>query len=284
MIIFIKHSQSRPMTTPVRPRRVFAGAMWFCMLTIVVCAGLGLFLGHSVAMPGDEHPEPHEFSFSPGEVLRYNVRWGVIPAAHATLEVHPRAQLHGRPAHHFVMTTRTNSFADYFYRYRNYIDSFTEIDMSRSLAFNKQEEERSRHRNVDVLFDWNRQVARISEKGQTRDGAELVDGTFDPLSIFYVFRTQPLEVGEELSVPVSDGKKLVQGVARVVAREEISIDDRVFDCFVVEPDLQDLGGVFRKSPDAALQIWVTADESRLPVRVRSKVVVGYFTAELDLDS
>ncbi|SDB32204.1 Protein of unknown function [Desulfonatronum thiosulfatophilum] len=282
MINHVKSTLLRNTVISVIQRRISMRPFWSFVLFVVVClAGLGLFRMESDAAQGEEHIE---FSFSPGEVLRYNVRWGVIPAAHATLEVHPMVELDGRLAHHFVMTTRTNSFADYFYRYRNHIDSFTDIDMSRSLNFNKREEERSRRRNVDVHFNWTRGVAQVTENGRTRDGAELVNGTFDPLSIFYVFRSRPLHVGAELSVPVSDGKKLVHGVAKVVAREEISIEGRVFDCFIVEPDLKDLGGVFQKSPDAALQIWVTADESRLPVRVRSKVVVGYFTAELDLET
>jgi hypothetical protein len=45
--------------------------------------------------------------------------------------------------------------------------------------------------------------------------------------------------------------------------------------------MEHIGGVFQKSPGAKLQIWVTADEWRLPVKIESKVVVGSFSAELD---
>jgi len=48
----------------------------------------------------------------------------------------------------------------------------------------------------------------------------------------------------------------------------------------VEPDLQHIGGVFEKSKDAKLKIWVTADKRRIPVKVKSKVRVGSFVAEL----
>jgi hypothetical protein len=41
-----------------------------------------------------------------------------------------------------------------------------------------------------------------------------------------------------------------------------------------------VGGVFEKSPDARLQLWVTADHRRLPVKLKSKVIVGSFTGEL----
>jgi hypothetical protein len=48
----------------------------------------------------------------------------------------------------------------------------------------------------------------------------------------------------------------------------------------VEPELRYIGGVFEKSKDAELNVWVTADEQRLPVKIKSKVIIGSFVAEL----
>lgn len=237
-----------------------------------------------LARPGiaqSSNSDRADLPFPIGEKLFYEVRWGVIPAAYATLEVMPLAEEEGEPGLHFVMTVRTNEFADLFYKYRNRTDAYTDLGLTRSLRYRKQEQERSRLRNEDVRFDWERMETRIAEGDRApRHGVDLVPGAFDPLSVFYVFRIQPLEVGRVLDVPVSDGKKLAQGTARVVDREEINVSGNLYDCFVVEPDLKDLGGVFRKSPGAAMQVWVTADELRLPVRVRSKVIVGSFTADL----
>lgn len=236
-----------------------------------------LWLGSALA----SEQTPADLPFPIGEKLHYQVRWGAIPAAYATLEVMPPSEESGSLGLHFVMTARTNEFADLFYKYRNRIDSFTELDMSRSLGFTKREQERSRIRNEDVRFDWEQMETRITENEEKeRRGVDLVPGVFDPLSVFYAFRIRPLETGKVLDVPVSDGKKLAQGTAKVVDREEITVSGRLYDCFVVEPDLKDLGGVFRKSPGASMRIWVTADDLRLPVRVRSKIIVGYFTADL----
>jgi hypothetical protein len=228
-----------------------------------------------------ESSDQMSLPFPVGEKLFYEVKWGVIPAAYATLEVMPQTKDNDTSGLHFVMTARTNEFADLFYKYRNRIDSFTDTSLTRSLGFSKREQERSRIRNEDVRFDWDKMETRITgNEGEERRGVELVPGAFDPLSIFYAFRIRALEVGKELDVPVSDGRKLAQGTARVVDREEIVVNEQHYDCFVVEPDLKDLGGVFRRSPEATMHIWVTADELRLPVRVRSKIIVGYFTADL----
>ena len=54
----------------------------------------------------------------------------------------------------------------------------------------------------------------------------------------------------------------------------------LYDTYLVEPDLKQVGGVFKKKRDAKLQIWVSADKWRIPVRVKSQVAVGSFVAEL----
>ena len=44
--------------------------------------------------------------------------------------------------------------------------------------------------------------------------------------------------------------------------------------------MENLGGVFNKSPDGLLKVWYSNDDRRIPVKVSSKVVVGSFTATL----
>ena len=70
------------------------------------------------------------------------------------------------------------------------------------------------------------------------------------------------------------------GRAKIVKRERIRVAGVDYDTFLAEPDLEPIGGVFKKSPHAKIQLWVTADHRRIPVRIKSRVVVGSFTADL----
>ena len=79
---------------------------------------------------------------------------------------------------------------------------------------------------------------------------------------------------------MTDGKKHVLGIADVIRRETVSVRAGTFDTFLIEPDLSHVGGVFEKSPEANIKLWVTADYRRLPVKLKSKVVVGSFSGEL----
>jgi len=48
----------------------------------------------------------------------------------------------------------------------------------------------------------------------------------------------------------------------------------------VEPKMEGLTGVFQKSPKARILVWLTDDKRRLPVRLKSEVIVGAFTAQV----
>ena len=108
----------------------------------------------------------------------------------------------------------------------------------------------------------------------------MLPGTFDPLSVFFAFRTFDLDANREIIVPVTDGKKCIRGIARVIGREKIDVEGIEYDAYLVEPDLEHIGGVFKKKQGSKLRIWVTADDKHIPVRIKSKVSVGSFIADL----
>ena len=224
--------------------------------------------------------------FAPGEKLIYNLRWGFIDVGTATSEVRQVTDLDGVEAYHFVMTAHSNSFLDAFYKVRDTIEAWAETNMSRSLLYHKNQHE-GRHRRQEVVrFKWQGEegVALYHEALSGRkERTPLMPGSLDPLSAFFYVRTQPLREGVVVKRPITDGKKNVWGRATVVGRETIKIDDRTYDTWVVVPDLEHVGGVFKKSKDATIRIWITADERQMLIKLASKVVVGSFVGELMAD-
>jgi hypothetical protein len=221
----------------------------------------------------------NELPFSPGEKLTFQVRWAFIPAGEAILEVFPVETVNAISSYHFVMTARTYEHIDFFYMVRDRIDSYTDEDMTHSILYKKVKKGKSRKRVV-VNFDWKKQEVQYSNFGAKMDPVSILPGSFDPLSVFYAFRLDELKENTVIKAPVTDGKKSVIGKARVIKREKITVPSGVYETYLVEPDLEQLGGVFKKSKNAKLQIWVTADKKHIPVKVKSKVIVGSFVAEL----
>lgn len=218
--------------------------------------------------------------FQPGEKLTFKLSWTFFPAGTAVLEVLPIETLQGIEVYHFVLTARSNAFVDAFYKVRDRIDAYTDTEMTHTVLYKKNQHEGSTKRNVVVTFDWEKNQAQYTTDEEKRDPIDILPGTFDPLSIFYRTRLFDLKNQKILEHPVSDGKKCVIGRASIVRKEKLKIAGGILDTYLLEPELKHIGGVFEKSEDAKIQLWVTADSRMIPVKIKSKVAVGSFIGEL----
>lgn len=219
--------------------------------------------------------------FSPGERLKYQLRWENIPAGEIKLEVKPIETLNGTTVFHFVMTTKSNGFVDIFFKIRERIDAYADTQMAHSILYKKRQTEGEHKLNEIIEFDWQRQQAQYSNFDKKRRPIDILPGSFDPLSAFYFTRMAIDHETSQVERPVTDGKKNFMGSAKVVRRETITLSNgKRYDTFCLAPDMGLFGGVFKESQEAKLFVWVTADDFRIPVRIRSKVKVGHFIGEL----
>ena len=242
---------------------------------LFVMVASAIILGAADDTSGADKP----FPFSPGEKLTFQAKWGPIPAGEGVLKVLPIETVNGIRSRHFTLTMKTYPFIDLFYKVRDRIDAYTDVEMTHSILYKKLKQGKSR-KSVVVNFFWHKNKAQYSNFGKKRKLISILPGSFDPLSVFYAFRLRKLEENLEMEGPVTDGKKCVIGRVKVVRREKITIASGTYDTYLVEPELKHIGGVFEKSKNARLQIWVTADERQIPVKVKSRVVVGSFVGEL----
>jgi len=239
----------------------------------IITAAVLTLAGLSVAA---EKQQP----FYPGEKLVFDLKWTIIKAGEATLEVLPVETVNGVKAYHFVMTAKSLPFLDVFYKIRDQIDAYIDTEITHSILYKKKQHEGSTRRDEELIFDWEKKEVQYSNFGEKKDPLPLSPGAFDPLSAFYYTRFFDLEEGMVIERPVTDGKKCVIGKASVKKREQIKVSGKTYDAFLIEPELKHIGGVFEKSKDAKIKLWVSADHRRIPLRIESKVIVGSFVAEL----
>ena len=233
-----------------------------------------------VSLSGDIEAAENDFPFYPGEKLTFQLKWAFIPAGEAVLEVLPLETIDGVKAFHFLLTAKSNSFIDNFYKVRDKIDAYTDIEMTHSILYKKKQQEGKTNRDIVVNFDWKNNKAVYSTLKETRPPIDILPGSFDPLSAFYFVRLFDLEKKSAIERPVTDGKKCIIGKAAVIKRETLILASGTYDTYLIEPEIEHVGGVFEKSKDAKIQVWVTADHRRIPVKLKSKVVVGSFVGEL----
>ena len=241
----------------------------FCISIFIVS---GIF--SSVAASEMNHP------FQPGEKMHFVLKYGAISAGEATLEVHDMVEVQGVEAYHFVMTARSNSFIDIFFKVRDRIDSFADASMNHSLYYKKDQKEGKTRRNIKVDFDWKENKSTYVNFDTEPKIINQIPGTFDPLAIFYYSRLLDFQKVVEFEHPVTDGEKSMMGILRVIGKEIITVPAGTYETFVLEPDLQKVEGVFSKKQRTKTKLWVTNDGRRLLVQMKSKAMVGSFVAEL----
>lgn len=226
-------------------------------------------------------PQP-PFPFKAGEELHYKIGWGIFAVGTAVITVE-EGDWESAPAWKFTMRARTNGFADKFYKVRNEAVSYADPELTHSLHYISSQNEGGNEKKTVFHFDWEHDAVRYQNltDNTLRDWVAVPEHIYDVISLTFFLRTLPLEVGNEMTVPTTNGKEVMLSSVEVVKKEEKKFRAGRFDTVLVEPNVKDLGGVFKKSKDAAIHFWFSDDNHRFPLRMESEVAVGSFWVELE---
>jgi hypothetical protein len=223
------------------------------------------------------------YSFQSGEKLVFKIKYGIISAGEATLAIEDFTHHDSVDCWLFSITTKTNSFFDRIFKVRDRIESVTDKAKFISYRFEKklQEGNYKQHRihlyYPDQYFSFYLKYSRKSKEFKEKR-MEIPDETQDILSAFYFVRKQNLSVGDSLLINVtSDGRNVVTKVL-VHKRETLDTIFGETECLVIEP-VMETEAVFKQS--GRIQIWVTDDDRKIPVKLESKVTFGSFKAYLE---
>ena len=211
-------------------------------------------------------------AFGTREKLTFDINYGFINAGSATMEVARLIEYENRPCYQVVTTARSNSFFSTFFKVEDRVESIIDAIGLYSWRFEKNLREGGYKADRMYSFDQRNGVVHYQN-----DTIPVPPFAQDALSVLYYTRTQDLEVGESLQMDnFTDGKHFSLEV-KVVKKEVITVEAGTFSCIVVEPLLQSVG-VFKHQGN--LKVWLTDDRLKMPVLMKSKVLVGSISAEL----
>ena len=211
--------------------------------------------------------------FRAGESLRFSVQYGGISAGSAYLEVPQVTEWKGSQVFTLVARAESNSFVSRFYKVRNRIESVWDKHGRFSWRYTENRREGGNKYKNQILFDHERHEAHY-HNGQTYPIPPHVQ---DALSSFYYTRYQALPIGGSVVFDYHASRKSQPLEVRVLGREKISTPAGVFNCVAIEPILK-AGGIFKAK--GRLVIWLTDDERRMPVMMKSKVAIGSISVVL----
>jgi hypothetical protein len=208
-----------------------------------------------------------------GEYFQFSIDWNGLNGGSSLMQVQNLHTVDGHRVYRIVTKAESNSFVSRFYKVRDRAESYIDAESLVSRRFIKHLREGGFKQDIDVRFDQEAKKA-VYAGGPTLDVPAQVN---DVLSAFYYVRTRPLVIGATFSIPTHDNKKSYEMEVRVHKRERIEVPAGKFDCILVEPVLKS-EGVFKSK--GSIFVWLTDDERRIPVLVKSKVPVGSISVSL----
>lgn len=213
-------------------------------------------------------------AFGVGERFEFSVGYGIIKAGTAVMEIPEIVQFNGRKCYHIVSTAKSNKFFSVFFKVDDKVESYMDVHELYSLGFDKHLREGEFKADVSMIFDQENHFALYNNSPDTFAVSPYVQ---DVLSAFYFVRTRNLEVGQSIFADNHADKKNYPMEVKVLRKEKIKVPAGTFDCVVVEPILK-ASGIFKHK--GSLTVWLTDDEVRMPVLMKSKVVIGSISTEL----
>jgi hypothetical protein len=209
---------------------------------------------------------PVSVPFGEGEKLVYSVQYGIINAGEASLEIRNISMFDSVPCYNIVSNARTNDVFSVFFKVRDRFVSLMDTTNLVSLRYEKNIREGKFRRNESVVFDQKRHRAIYKDKE-----VPIAPRTQDVLTSMYYVRTLPLAPGQNIALANHTDGKNYPLLIKVLGRERVTVEAGTFNCLVVEPFLRG-PAIFQQK--GRVTVWVTDDQYRIPVLVKSKIVIG----------
>jgi len=211
-------------------------------------------------------------AFSVGEILIFEVAWKFVKAGTAVMSIPDTVHVKGRPCYQIVTMAKSNSFFDAVYKVRDRVESLADTAGLFTWKFEKHIREGHYETDRIEIFDQWRHWVIVNG-----DTMPVPPNIMDILTSFYYTRTLDLVPGNHFDMDnFGDGKVYPLRVL-IHGKERVEVPAGVFDCIVVEPVMRE-EGIFKQT--GKLTIYLTDDERKIPVLVKSKILVGSIDVRL----
>lgn len=241
-------------------------------------------LGVAAALPRErdvvsaaDRPVP----FRVGEVLTYDVSWSkVLTAGTVVMSVRERRNLGGGRSGYYCLAEAKPSWLieklyHLYYKADAVIDTATLQPQWSSIY--SDEKGRIKNRLTKFLAGRSIEYQQLTSKDGPQKRA-VPPSTFDILSAVYALRAEALRAGQSVSMPVTDGGKLLRLRASVAGPESIKTALGTLPAWRLTPTIADEQG--RPTTEHTVTMWISQDARRLPLKLQAGLSVGTVTLTL----
>jgi hypothetical protein len=214
-------------------------------------------------------------AFREGEKLTFEVKYGFVTAGIAEMAIPKIKKLAGRDVYNVTFQVNTVPAFDPFFKVRDRYETYIDVEGIFPWRFEQHVREGNYKRDFSAFFDQRRGMAKTSEGSH-----EIPLYVNDILSAFYITRTfnfSGMEEGDKFHLENFYKDKVYPLDVVYHGKERITVEAGTFDCIIVEPLVEE-GGLFKS--EGNIIIWLTDDELKVPIKVKTKVIIGSIDSEL----
>ena len=222
-----------------------------------------------------------QVQFQAGDRFVYDLYWNFIKVGRAELSF-SLSTPENPPEDHLLasFSVQTSGIADKLFKVRDHIESWIDPETGRPSLYKKKQREGKTERDIELTFDWDNLTAIYTRNGQTSAPLPITENTFDPLALITRLTQNDFIQNREFEQATTDGKEIVYIRASLEESKKIKIKAGRFESHRIEVATNELEGVFEKSPDASIEIWLSTHSPSIPLKMKSEVAVGSFYGEL----
>jgi len=246
------------------------------MRSLIAVTLLLLIAGSALGVQGGSDPAVDADTtialvpFGVGERFDFRVKFGPLRVGAAFMEVVGIDTVASHPTYHLRSVIQGSTP---FYKLDDRQESWLDVFQlaSRRYVQDSQQGSYTRYREYELDLENGTYVRHDGESDSIPANA------LDQASFVYFVRTIPLEVGETYEWNRYFRFDRNPVILRVLRRETVKVPAGEFSTIVVQPIIK-TRGIFSEGGEA--EIFITDDERRIPVKLKSKLVVGSVTLEL----
>jgi len=214
-------------------------------------------------------------AFKECEKLVFDLDYGFVTAGVAVMEIPRIKKISGRNAYHINFEVNSVPSFDMFYKVRDRYESYLDVEGLFPWRFEQHIREGGYTRDFSAFFDHRKGKAKTSE-GEY----EIPLYVNDIISAFYYARTldySNMQVNDLINLKNFYKDKVYDLDVKFLGKETIEVPAGKFECVIVEPLVKE-GGLFKH--EGNIIVWLTNDELKMPVKVRTKIIIGHVEAKL----
>jgi len=221
-------------------------------------------------------------AFKSGEWLRFKMSYsGFLKAGETELTLNEE-MLNGKRVLHATGIGTTSSVISWFFKVNDDYQSYFDIETGQPYVFKRKINEGGFKQHKILTFNHVKKEVKVENILKKKEKKyPSVANVQDMISAFYYLRnydTKNMKPGEEINLKMFFDEKIYPFKLKFLKHETLETDFGKVETQKFIP-LVEAGRVFKAKESVA--IWITADDNKIPIKLKADLAVGSLRADLD---